>query len=115
MNVHLLASINQALLCRWDSFLLLDALLYPRDLIIVSLRHLLHTMLCESMCTVEYAGYEPCESRKVGRRWKVAYLVVRFDVELDLLTGEGSYSGGMSASIHTVVQSCSKLSSGWRT
>lgn len=30
----------------------------------------------------------------------MAYLVIRFDVELDLFAGEGSYSTLMSVSVH---------------
>lgn len=32
-NIHLLAAVDQTLLCRRDALLLLDALLYPRDLV----------------------------------------------------------------------------------
>jgi hypothetical protein len=46
VNIHLLATIDQTLLCRWDTLLLLNALLYPRDLVTVSIYHLLLTILC---------------------------------------------------------------------
>jgi hypothetical protein len=39
----------------------------------------------------------------------VAYLVVRFDIELDLLAGEGSYSVVMSVSIHVSLRLFCKL------
>ena len=35
-NLHLLASVDQTLLLGRDAFLLLDALLYPRDLLLIS-------------------------------------------------------------------------------
>lgn len=41
---------------------------------------------------------------------KVAYLVVRFDVELDFLAGEGSYSVGLLVSLRTILSSYDKLS-----
>lgn len=36
VDVHLLAAVDQTLLCRGDTLLLLDALLYPRDLLLIS-------------------------------------------------------------------------------
>lgn len=36
VDVHLLAAVDQTLLCRGDALLLFDALLYPRDLLLVS-------------------------------------------------------------------------------
>ncbi len=46
--------------------------------------------------------------RRVGGG-RVAYLVVGFDIELNLLAGEGSYSSDMSVSIHVCSCSNSKL------
>ena len=36
VDVHLLAAVDQTLLCRGDALLLFDALLYPRDLLLIS-------------------------------------------------------------------------------
>ena len=41
---------------------------------------------------------------KEGRRCKVTYLVVRFDVEFDLLSSEGSYSNVVLASLPATFQ-----------
>lgn len=98
VNAHLLAAVDQTLLCRWDTLLLLDALLYPRDLLLVS-----YTVF-PWLSHFSHRSNVQCTSRAGWRRqrWKVAYLVVGFDVELDLLAGESSYSGRVSAYLHMV-------------
>jgi hypothetical protein len=81
VNRHLLAAVNQTLLCRGNALLLFDALLYPGDLCDFSM------FSCRMLSGLVLY-------REGGRcgRCKEAYLVVGFDVELDLLASEGSYS-----------------------
>jgi hypothetical protein len=76
MTIHLLPAVDEALLCGWDSLLLLDALLYPRDLWLLLVW---------------------CVGKGKGKGW--ACLVLGFDVELDFLTGECAYSVGLLASV----------------
>lgn len=71
-HLHLLPAVDEPLLRRRNALLLLDALLYPRDLSPIS----------TVACTVTRAGGGG------------AYLVVGFDIELDLLAGERAHSVG---------------------
>lgn len=84
-HVHLLSAVNETLLRRWNTFLLFHALLYPRDLhgLSAPLLVIRPKLPCSSFLCSGFGG---------GGGLAVAYLVVRLDIELDLLAGECSYS-----------------------